>query len=156
MGSSHDEMYRDVFATNIAVLEKCPNKPGVHKPRPIGSGASPDRKLGNACLVAAAYAHMKKVMIEAQNLSHGAEGAADIIAIYFQKMMEIDSENIEEKKGICSTDGANGFGSMRCEQVQNGLDQFPPPKLAWMKTMFWRFHKSASILFYRTPDGILH
>ena len=53
-GMYNDEMYRDVFATNLAVLEKCPDKPGVNKPRPIGSGASPDRKLGNACLVAAA------------------------------------------------------------------------------------------------------
>ena len=62
---SNDAMYRGVFAMNIAVLEKCPNKPGVHKPRSIGSGASSDRKLGNACLVAAAYADMKKVMMEA-------------------------------------------------------------------------------------------
>ena len=105
-GIHNDDMYRDVFATNITVLEKCPNKPAVHKPRPIGSGASPDRKLGNACLVAAACSDMKDVMIEAQSLCHGAEGAADIIAIYFQIMLEIDSGKIEERKGIYSTGGS--------------------------------------------------
>ena len=25
-----------------------------------------------------------------------------------------------------------------------------------MKTAFWRFHKNASVLFYRTPEGVLH
>ena len=59
-GEHNDEMYESVFATTITVLEKNPGQPGIQKPRPIGSGSSPDRKLGNVCLVRASYADMKK------------------------------------------------------------------------------------------------
>ena len=72
-GEHSEIMYETAFATSLTVLEKNPDKPESSKPRPIGAGASPDRKLGNVCLNRAAHGDIKKVVISIRNLCHGAK-----------------------------------------------------------------------------------
>ena len=133
-------------------------KPGPKKkPRPIGAGSNPDRKLGSAMLMRASYSDLIKVMVKVMNLCHGGRGACDIIPFFFQMMTECEDSETEKHGlyGIASSDGSNAFGAMKRREVQHGLDMFLSDRLEWMKQMFWRFHRYEALLYYRKPDGKL-
>ena len=151
-GDKSAEMYEMCFAISLTVLQKDAIK---RKPRPIGSGASPMRKLGNCVLIQVSTAAMSEVMVKVINLVHGGKGANDIIPMFFQLMTELDDDDTSNKGpfGVVSTDGRNAFGAMKRTEVQHGLDQFLPEELFWMKKMFWRFHLGSTTVFYKQLDG---
>jgi hypothetical protein len=151
-GDKSNEMHEMCFAISLTVLQKDPVK---KRPRPIGSGASPLRKLGNCMLIQVAAATMAEVMTRVINLVHGGKGANDIIPLFFQLMTEMDDDETKIKGpfGVASTDGRNAFGAMKRTEVQHGLDQFLPEELFWMKKMFWRFHVGSTTVYYKQLDG---
>jgi hypothetical protein len=62
----------------IMIICMCFADPIKKKPRPIGSGSSPMRKLGNCMLIQVATVEMAEVMVKVVNLVHGGRGANDI------------------------------------------------------------------------------
>ena len=67
------------------------------KPRPIGAGSHPLRKLGNTVLNWSSADHTKSVMIEVGNTCHGGRGANDALPHFFQMMLEM--AEIEDDDG---------------------------------------------------------
>jgi hypothetical protein len=44
---------------------------------------------------------------------------------------------------------------MKRTATQDGLDQFLPVALLWMKKMIWRFHLGGTTVYYKQLDGHL-
>jgi hypothetical protein len=167
-GEFSDTMHQCICPVAMSVLKK-----DNGKPRPIGAGSHPLRKLGNAVLDWPSADHTKNAMIEVGNTCHGGRGANGALPHFFQMMLEMaeieaddgdfnpkdeagpEDVELRRNRGIACSDGRNAFGEMLRRAVQKGLDVFLPPELCWMKVVFWRFHKNATKAFYRDPKGVM-